>query len=477
MRRGAGVVSFLVVMAVLVAACGSPSGGRAASPAAPRSFLGHSGRWLTDSSGQVVILHGLNMVYKQPPYTPAAAGFGGAAARTLQDNGFTIVRLGIIYSAVEPLPGVFDQRYISSIAATVDMLGRHGIYSLLDFHQDQMSVGFGGEGFPSWSVLTGGLPVRPYLFPSGYPSSAALNHAFDAFWQDAPGPGGVGLQQRYIAAWQQVAHRFANNPWVAGYDLFNEPWQAHSSTTQLDRFYSHLIAGIRSVDRRHLIFYEPWALFGLGQSTHLASLGSANLGMSFHDYAGAPATPIDNALAHASRTGNALILSEFGATDDYQVLQTVVSLADSHQLPWIEWAYCGCRDPTGTKPPGTEALVFDPAKPGIGANVNQTKLAVLAEPYPRVVSGTPVSYSFDHATHSFHLTYSTHAPAGHRFQEGSTTSVIVPKLQYPNGYRVSVRGAKVVSRPGSSLLVLAQGAGSTEVSLTITPKTPPGGFR
>lgn len=474
MRRRAGLVSVLVILTVLVAACGS-SGGRAAVPTAtPKSLLGHSGRWLTDSNGQVVILHGLNMVYKRPPYSPVAAGFGTAAAKTLQNNGFTIVRLGIIYSAVEPQPGVFDERYISSLAATVDMLGRHGIYSLLDFHQDQMSVGFGGEGFPSWSVLTGGLPVQPYPFPSGYTSSAALNHAFDAFWQDAPGPGGVGLQQRYVAAWQQVAHRFVNNPWVAGYDLFNEPWQAHSSTAQLDKFYSRLIAGIRSVDRRHLIFYEPWALFGLGQSTHLASLGLPDLGMSFHDYAGAPTTPINNALAYAARTGNALILSEFGSTDNYQTLQAVVSLADSHQLPWIEWAYCGCHDPTGSKPPSTEALVFNPAKLGTGTNVNQAKLAVLTEPYPRVVSGMPVSYSFDHKTHRFHLTYSTLSPAGHRFAEGSTTSVIVPKLQYPSGYHVAVSGARVLSRPGSSLLVLAQGARNTEVSLTLTPKTQEG---
>jgi endoglycosylceramidase len=34
----------------------------------------------------------------------------------------------------------------------VATLARHGIVSLLDFHQDQYSERFPGEGFPAWSV-------------------------------------------------------------------------------------------------------------------------------------------------------------------------------------------------------------------------------------------------------------------------------------------------------------------------------------
>ncbi|MFE3446127.1 hypothetical protein ACFXNW_24125 [Nocardia sp. NPDC059180] len=38
----------------------------AAAPAATE--LGHVGRWLIDGQGRVVTLHGVNMVYKFPPY-------------------------------------------------------------------------------------------------------------------------------------------------------------------------------------------------------------------------------------------------------------------------------------------------------------------------------------------------------------------------------------------------------------------------
>ena len=75
------------------------------APALAASPPGHAGRWITDSSGRVLVLHGLNMVYKRPPYLPSAAGFGYDDAAFLARNGFDVVRLGVIYAAVEPSPG------------------------------------------------------------------------------------------------------------------------------------------------------------------------------------------------------------------------------------------------------------------------------------------------------------------------------------------------------------------------------------
>ena len=57
--------------------------------AAPEPPLDHQGRWITDARGRVVILHGVNMVYKRPPYYPAAAGFGADDARFLPGTAST----------------------------------------------------------------------------------------------------------------------------------------------------------------------------------------------------------------------------------------------------------------------------------------------------------------------------------------------------------------------------------------------------
>ena len=66
----------------------------AAATGAPVLPLGHSGRWVTDARGRVVIVHGINMVYKLPPYSPSAAGFGDDDAAFLATIGFNAVRVG-----------------------------------------------------------------------------------------------------------------------------------------------------------------------------------------------------------------------------------------------------------------------------------------------------------------------------------------------------------------------------------------------
>jgi endoglycosylceramidase len=481
-----GACIFAISLLATVAGCSRtraahPSVSEKPAAGADTGFVGHSGRWLTDSEGQVLTLHGLNMVYKQPPYEPSAAGFGDAAAATLADDGFDVVRLGVIYAAVEPEPGMYSQSYVDSIAQTVSELAKRGVYSLLDFHQDQMSTEFGGEGFPSWSVLTNGLPVHHYVFPLGYTQSPAVGAAFDNLWSDAPGPSGLGLQHYYADAWAFVARHFAQNPWIVGYDLFNEPWQASSTDAQLGSFYSVAIAAIRNVDKNHLLFYEPYVTFDFGSQTTLPTFSDTDIGMSFHDYClgNASTEPavcsrsesevVANALSRSDQTGAALMLTEFGATSNLTDLARVIDDADSHQISWIEWAYCGCADPTGTIPPSIEGLVSNPALPGTGSNVDSAKLRVLAEPYPRVVSGTPSSYSFDPATRRLTFSYSTVSPAGKRFGAGACTAVVVPPAQYPAGYEVSATGARVTSAAGSGVLTLAQDPRAQSVSVQLQP--------
>ena len=90
------------LLAIVAAATLLGAGSAAAAPQGP---LGHAGRWITDAQGRVVIVHGINMVYKRPPYYPSAAGFNAPDAKFLRRHGFDSVRLGVLYQAVEPQPG------------------------------------------------------------------------------------------------------------------------------------------------------------------------------------------------------------------------------------------------------------------------------------------------------------------------------------------------------------------------------------
>jgi len=64
----------------------------------------------------------------------------------------TLCGWGVIWAGVEPEPGVFDTAYIDSIQQTVQTLADHGIYTILDFHQDEYSSAYGGEGAPAWAA-------------------------------------------------------------------------------------------------------------------------------------------------------------------------------------------------------------------------------------------------------------------------------------------------------------------------------------
>jgi endoglycosylceramidase len=212
-RNRRAVVGGLVatVAATMLAAFGTsgcsdaPPPVDAAAAAGPVGALGHDGRWLTDETGRVTLLHGVNFVQKFPPVPPGEVGFGADDAAFLHQQGFNVVRLGAVFGAIMPSPGAIDTHYVDSIAETTRQLAAQGVYVLLDFHQDGYGPYVHGNGFPEWATLTDGLPNPAVDFPVYYVSNPALQRAFDNFWDDRPGPDGIPLQEHYATAVQAVA--------------------------------------------------------------------------------------------------------------------------------------------------------------------------------------------------------------------------------------------------------------------------------
>jgi endoglycosylceramidase len=465
----------------------------ASSRAAPILPLDHSGRWITDATGRVVVVHGINMVYKLPPYYPSATGFDADDAAFLRSIGFNAVRVGVIWKALEPQPGVFDDSYLQHIADTVSTLASHGVMALLDFHQDLYNERFQGEGAPDWAVQDGGLPNPTLGFPLNYLGNLALEHALDAFFSNAKGPGGVGLEDRFAAAWAHVASYFSSYPSVLGYELFNEPFPGTlyepcllpigcpGFDGRLTSLYHQVAHAIRAVDPGTMIWYEPNVLFNNGIVSDVGALDDPAAGFAFHDYCltesvtGSPTgcdvfdnLVFENALKHVAGTHEAVMETEFGATNDTAYLDDMVARADQFMVPWLEWAYCGCEDPTTSGPGAKQAIVLDPHKPPTGSNLVAPTLHALVEPYPQVVAGTPRSWGYDRAMGTFTLTYSTARPGGGGdFPAGAETDVATPSLPYPDGYAADVSGAAIVSPPDAGELELAACPGTTSISLTV----------
>jgi len=456
-----------------------------------------NGSWLTTADGRVVVLHGANEVYKVDSFDPADSGFDADDAAFLAANGFNVVRLGIIWAAVEPQPGVFNDAYLASIAQTVQTLADHGIYSVLDMHQDNWGTTFGGEGAPEWATQTGGLPNNDFGFPWSYFLNPAEGHAWDSFWANAETPTGLGLTDEYARAWENVASYFTGNSAVIGYDIMNEPFEGSNWLSsllggtffveqQLAPMYNQVIAAIRAVDPTTAIFVEPTpATFELGallgRPLVMGTINDPNVVMAVHNYCYGSATTgicgwiattvADNAQAYSVQHQIPVFMGEFGASDVTTDLTAATNAAARYFTSWTVWAYSGKGDITTAGTTTGEALVYDPAQPPSGTNVNTSNVLTLSAPYPQLISGTPNSWSFADGTLNF--SYSTEKVDGSgSFDAGSLTTIAVPAGQFPNGYQVSVTGGQVVSAAGAPVLVIASDLGATTVSVVVNANAP-----
>jgi endoglycosylceramidase len=497
-------------LAAISLAIGVALAAAAPAPAAPAEPLGHAGRWITDAEGRVVVMHGVAVVVGGafgtaggPERTAEQVGFSQADADFLAEQGFNVVRLGMFFRGFSPEPGVYDEEYLASFLRTHRQLARAGIFTVVDFHQDQLAPRYNGRGFPDWFLDDDGLPNGGQPFPQGYFANPALNRAYDNLWANAPGPGGMGLQDRFAEGWGRVAAAFAGEQHLLGYDIFNEPWPGSAwpscanpagcppggfDQTALTAFSNRIIAAIRAADPNHVAFYEPNLQFDVGAATRHGKVDDSNAGFSFHNYClgaapGLPAFPdpvgacenvgetlvFENAEAHARETGAALLMTEFGDTEDPAIHDRVADLADRFMVSWTDWAYMG----------STGQIKKDDAAPPTPDNLRQARLDSVVRPYPQRVAGTPRSFGYDDEANEFELVYSTEAAAAGNapvsdpgaapasFGAGSETEVVVPQRRFPNGYRVEVSGAEVRSQPDAPLLVLASCEAAEKVRVRV----------
>ena len=165
--------------------------GHAAKDTTPR--LQRQGRFLVDQYGRVVIIHGLNMVWKRAPYAPpdTPAGFTAKDAAWLAKHGFNGARRRDAVGGVTPKqPGVADPAYFKRVDRVTELLADKKIWMLFDGHQDMWHEQYGGEGAPDWAAKRPQpFALAPYVkvpFPQGY-WTPEVSTVFDNFWADKAG--------------------------------------------------------------------------------------------------------------------------------------------------------------------------------------------------------------------------------------------------------------------------------------------------
>jgi endoglycosylceramidase len=503
MRSAFGVT----LLATLLAGCGpqSPPAATDAQALAPApaceaasghrgpSQLRREGRYMVDELNRVVLLHGVNAVWKLKPYYPPATaeGFTAADADWLRDHGFNTVRLGTIFAGVMPREGVIDEAYLDGVDRVVQLLASRGLYVMFDFHQDMYNEKYGGEGFPDWAVHDDGVPPTNIGFPQTY-FTPAVGRAFDNFWLNTN-----DLWDRYADAWTAVAAKWREQDHHMGFDLMNEPYPGSQfascanpagcpvfDTQHLQKMQERSLAGIRTADPGNIVWFEPNFVFNGGAMTHLGTLevpDDANLGFSWHKYCllgvvlhsqdqeDLPACEqwhqivSEEAELVAERLQSTTLVTEFGASDDLVDLDQVMRQTEAKFVGWQYWQYKNWRDPTTeSQESGGQGLFADDEDL---SSVKLDKLAVLERPYPRATAGVPIagSLKFDAATRVFEYAYAPRCAGG-------PTEIYVPALHYPNGYALAVDGARVLSAPDAALVKLENLRDVTQVTVRITPQ-------
>ena len=263
--------------------------------------------------------------------------FDEADAAHLASIGMNSVRIPVNYRHFEDdaRPFVLKEEGFDRLDRVISLLGRHGIYSIIDLH-----------------ALPG---YQNQHWHSDNPTHLAT------FW-DHP-----HFQDRVVNLWEAFATRYRDRPEVAGYNPINEPSDPFG--TRLVPFYDRLEKAVRAIDQRHVLFLD-----GNKYSTDFSAFDARpepidNAVYTAHDYAlpgitsatEYPGTTrgeyFDRSVVEETflrrteymrRTGTPIWIGEFGpvySTDRsqdpwrLQLLQDQLEIYRDHGASWALWTY------------------------------------------------------------------------------------------------------------------------------------------
>lgn len=469
-RRGATKAqtlpaTMLLGGAMFLAACGNSDSvtgvgdpGQAGPRTGQMSWLHAEGDRIVDEQRRTVILRGFNHIAlrsdrNHPPYRDESGNITPAAElfefQDLEDADFAaIASMGVNalrpvvtweFAQPDPPPAAFNEAYFRLIDDFIAGARAHGLYVVFDFGQFGWGRASGGNaGAPAWTISQTCASLPGPVGNAPPQASAAVGCNYYNFWQNDEN-NGAGLQDHYIALWRFVAERYRDEPAVAMYDLYNEPFGGPLPPGVFEfgflfPFYERLAAAIREVDPRHAIAFQPQLLHSIGIPTPIARpLDIGNAIYIPHEYTASyfvqrvdPVyTPVqdlvtrhylDTAAIEARIFGTPWLIGETGWTRSTQAdgvggpFDTVdaeaprrfasdfTRAADERRIGWLWFAYSSIDEAYGIN---------------YGGEFDEVLIRELARPFPRAAGGELESFSFDPETRVYRQTWSDNPGGPH----------------------------------------------------------------
>ncbi|MGL1934313.1 MAG: cellulase family glycosylhydrolase [Fibrobacterales bacterium] len=252
--------------------------------------------------------------------------FREADVQELKASGFNTIRVSLHYNNFtlpieeEPvsgqdtwLPDGFDR-----LDSLIAWCARSELYVILDLHAAPGGQGYNGN-------------INDYD-----PTKASL-------WESEEN------KRKMVALWSNFAERYANEPWVGGYDPMNEPnWSftvpgdrgcVDTENGPLRDMYARLIPAIRKHDTNHIIFIEGNCWGNNHNGLWPLPVHDTNVGISFHKYWNENNYGSISGFVGMRDAYNApLWMSESGENSNTWYNEAV-RLLESHNIGWSWWTW------------------------------------------------------------------------------------------------------------------------------------------
>ena len=234
--------------------------------------------------------------------------------------GVNTVRLPLNHHALTTGPGVYLDAGFAVIDRFVGWCKAHGIYVILDLHAAP-----GAQNCEEMGDTPDGV-AHLWKEPATYRA-----------WT--------------IDLWKTIAARYAAEPAVFGYDIFDEPYDVESSGTfssgigTLRSMYVDVTTAIRSVDARHVLFFEGtnWSSIDTSGTDGFAGLAPAwdpQMAWAFHKYwDDNTLAAIDGYLTLRTKTGRPVWNGETGEDQKAGWSKAMIALLESQGIGWNEWTF------------------------------------------------------------------------------------------------------------------------------------------
>ncbi len=230
----------------------------------------------------------------------------------LKDWGFNSVRLPMHYNLFtlpiqeEPMPGQHTWLDIGFTLtdSLIQWCAEAEMYVILDLHAAP-----GGQGYDQ------GISDYDEDLPS--------------LWESTEN------QDKTVALWRQLAERYKEESWVAGYDLINEVNWDLPGGQSLRNLYGRITDAIRSVDQDHIIFIEGnWFA---NDFTGLTPPWDENMVYSPHKYWSTnDQASIQWVLDLRNQYNVPLYLGETGENSNVW-FRDAIALFEQHNIGWAWW--------------------------------------------------------------------------------------------------------------------------------------------